>query len=95
MAGEYDLTLESIESFVKDIKNQIKDTCYIAIVDYGDTWEIEVEVSSGTIAGNFTVNGSLAAARDVADKVADVIYEKTGCYVCDTREEWEETFSEE
>ncbi len=52
-------------------------------------------MAADTVAGNFTVNDSLVVAREVADKVADVIYEKTGCYVCDTREEWEETFSEE
>lgn len=95
MAGEYDSSLESIESFVEGIKSQIKDVCYIAIIDNGDTWELEVEVASDTVAGNFTVNDSLVVAREVADKVADVISEKTGCYVCDTREEWEETFSEE
>jgi hypothetical protein len=91
---KYDSNQPKIQDFIGLIKDQILEAkklaggCYLAVIDHDDHYEIEVEVSEGTIAGSF-YSENLDDARKTADVIAEQITMSTGCKVFKTRLEWE------
>jgi hypothetical protein len=77
--------------FVEDILEHIENNvCYLAIMPNDDGFDIEVEVNSGTIGGNYATNtDSLPKARQIADEIERELV-RHGVEVVPTRDEWED-----
>lgn len=87
--GQVESTEEnmSICEFIDSVLPQIKKKCYLAIVPSEEGYDVEVEVSSGVIAGNYWTEG-LKEARFHADHMqADLAFR--GVEVFEEREDWE------
>jgi len=93
----------AIRQFVKEHKQEILEAqsnfggCYLAVIDMGDTWEIELEINEGTIAGNFTSEMNLRKTRQLANSIEAEIFRQckfcnTGCKVFHTRKQWEKSW---
>jgi hypothetical protein len=77
------------KEFVDDILDVIGMSCYLAIMPNDDGYDIEVETSSGTIAGNFATNThDLDEARVIADRLDREIRSRN-VKVYKTRTAWE------
>ena len=63
--------------------------CYVAVMQNGAEYDLEVEVSADTIKGVFATNSSsLTLARELADQLDRCLTEK-GIKVFRTRDNWE------
>lgn len=77
----------SIREFVNSVFPQINKKCYLAIVPSEEGYDVEVEVSSGVIAGNYW-SEDLEAARFHADRM-EVDLALRGVEVFEDRDDWE------
>jgi hypothetical protein len=87
---------KELQEFLGRVKDQVLESkkkfggCYLAVLDHDDHFEIDVEVSEGTIAGSFIID-SHEKAVEAADELERLILVSTGCKVFHSREEWEDT----
>lgn len=81
--------IEQAKEFVAGVVDQLNKTCYLAIVQNDEGYDVEVEADRDTIAGTFaTEYRSLAKARQIADAMEKEL-KSHGIKVISTRQAWE------
>lgn len=81
----------TVKEFAQEVLEHIENNaCYLAIMPNDEGYDIEVEVSGGSIAGNYaTGTHDLEKARQIADKIEEQLG-KLKIEVFDSREDWED-----
>lgn len=81
----------TVKQFVGEVLEHVENNvCYLAIMPNDQGYDIEVEVNTSTIAGNYATNtNDLNAAREIANEIEREL-EIHNIEVAQTREEWED-----
>lgn len=78
-----------VTKFVRGIRKELEEACYLMIFPNDNGYDIEVEANGGTIAGVFATDShNLKNARKVADLI-DKELTNAGVWVHYTRQSWE------
>lgn len=94
---------KEFQVWANDMANEIKTNheqslkmyhgVYLAIMENGNFYDVEIEVSAGDIASTYSDGLSLKEARFLADRV-ETVFKEHKIHVYKTKEEWEDAIVE-